>query len=373
MRILWIPHAGWHIPQRAHLFCRQLAQHHEIHVTDYGAEFNNLWDYFSKDYLRTFSSRTYMDGAISVHVIPRITPAIFSASLRNLNRSILTHFTQRIIAEHQIEAVVSTYLAHPPKVPRLIFDLFDENVAGWRSLGHEQFANEIEAIENDYLDNADAIIAASSVLANKARKRKTSKPIYVIPNGVNLETFNAPNGRNFRQSLSVKGRLVGTVANFSKRDEVGLMLETAKRLVDTNITFLLAGRGTALKWAKERVEREQITNVILYGVVPSEQLPDVIHALDVGICPYQKSVMDDARSPMRLIQFAALGLPTVCTALEEVCQMAFPNVIPVNPEPQEFAQGILKALQMPRQKPPQINQYDVHLLTHQYESIIQGV
>src|ERR1043166_1869319 len=55
MRILWVPHTSWHIPQRAHLFCRALAERHEVHVSDWVADFSSLRDYFSLRYLQNFT------------------------------------------------------------------------------------------------------------------------------------------------------------------------------------------------------------------------------------------------------------------------------------------------------------------------------
>lgn len=83
MKILWIPHTGWHIPQRAHLFCRPLSERHEVHVTDWQADFFSLRDYLSTRYLQNFIYRKYKDGVITVHSIPRISWALYFSALRH--------------------------------------------------------------------------------------------------------------------------------------------------------------------------------------------------------------------------------------------------------------------------------------------------
>src|SRR4030067_1390326 len=114
MKILWIPHASWHNPQRAHLFCRALSERHEVHVTDWVADFTSIRDYISRRYLRNFTYRRYKDGQITVHGIPRISPALYLRSLRQFNSLVYSHYLRRIIEKFSIDVVVGTFVAPPP-------------------------------------------------------------------------------------------------------------------------------------------------------------------------------------------------------------------------------------------------------------------
>jgi len=98
----------------------------------------------------------------------------------------------------------------------------------------------------------------------------------------------------------------------------------------------------------------------------------LIRAFDVGLCPYLKIPGSEERSPMRLLMYSAGGLPTVCTDLEEVRRMDFPNVILVQDNPQELADGILRAVTRPRARPEKIKAFDAGILAAQYEKIIAG-
>src|SRR5512142_1044876 len=109
MRILWIPHTGWHIPQRAQLFCRALAQRHEVHVTEWVADFNSFSDYLSLRYLQNFTYHTYRDGNITVHRVPRFSPALFVPALRHLNTAVFSRIADRIIRYYRIDVVVGTF------------------------------------------------------------------------------------------------------------------------------------------------------------------------------------------------------------------------------------------------------------------------
>jgi hypothetical protein len=151
------------------LFCRALAERHDVHVTDWIADFTSLRDFVSVRYLRNFMYRKWRDGNITVHRIPRFSPALYVPALRRFNTAIFSQITRRIIEHNNIDVVVGTFLLPPPKAPRVIFDLFDDNVAYWHSFGRVPgYADEIARTESIYLQKADAVVAASSVLGRQS-------------------------------------------------------------------------------------------------------------------------------------------------------------------------------------------------------------
>jgi glycosyltransferase involved in cell wall biosynthesis len=363
---------AWRLPQRAKVFCRVLSETHEVHVTDCAADFFSWRDYLRLRYLRNFTHRLTRDGNITVHGIPRFSPALYSRTLRRWNAGIFSAWVDRIIRRYRIDVVVGTFVVKPPEAPRLIFDLFDDNAVLWRKLGRQkEYADEIESTERDYLQSADAIITASSVLAEKAGAL-TSRPIHHIPNGVNTRLFTSADGTRLRAQWNVPEKIVGVLGNHDDPTELKRILDTARLLSNSHLTFVVAGRGSALNKAKTYAAREGLSRVIFVEEVAMENTADTVSAFDIGVCAYSKTAADDARSPMRLLMYAAAGLPIVCTDLEEVRRMEFPNVIRVAGDPQSFAEGILRAHQMPRSIPAQIIKYDLHRLAAHYEHVLKG-
>jgi glycosyltransferase involved in cell wall biosynthesis len=373
MKILWIPHTGWHIPQRAHLFCRALAEQHEVHVTDWVADFIHVQDFFSRRYIQNFIYRQHNDGNIRVHGIPRISPALFFAPLRRFNSRLFAQTVQKIIEQYKIDVVVGTFVCPPPDAPRLVFDLFDDNTGYWRSYGiHRAYADEIEETEAAYLRKAHAVVASSSVLVEIAKRRGARGPVHFIPNGVETALYKSSNGAVWRARLGLTGVVVGVLGNHDKPAEMEKVLMAAQLLRDEAITFVVAGRGAALALAQKRANSLDLQHVHFIGAVLREEVPDILAAFDIGICPYLKGPGADAGSPMRLLQYAAAGLPTVCTEIEEVRRMAFPNVVLVEDNARDLVRGIRQALGMPRQCPAQIAAYDLPVLTVRYEAVLAG-
>jgi glycosyltransferase involved in cell wall biosynthesis len=373
MRILWVPHAAWHFSQRAGVFCRALAHQNDVHVTNWVADFFGFRDYLHPRYLQNFYYRRSSDHGITVHGIPRISPALFIPALRRLNAIIFRWFVERIVITHHIEVVVATFVVPPPRVPRLVFDLFDENGTFWAEPGKvPAYAREIIRTEEDYLQQADAVVAASQVLVEKAAAVHSRETIYLIPNGVDLRRFDNLQPAPYRAQWVGYDQVVGSVGNHDSDSELEKILQAARQLADKPMLFVVAGRGSAIPTAQRKAQAMGLTNIRFTGYISPDEAPHLMSALDVGLCPYRKTPMDDARSPMRLLMYAAVGLPTVCTNLAEVQRMNFPNVVLVEDDATAFAEGIRAALHMPRQQPAEVQSYDVPRLVEQYVAVLAG-
>jgi glycosyltransferase involved in cell wall biosynthesis len=369
MRILWIPHAAWHISQRAHLFTHALAEQHELHVTVFG-DYTSIKDYFSLDYLQNFFYSQRKDGRLHLHRVARISPALYFPIIRKLNNQFFQQTVERLILELKIDVVVGTFVCPMTEnAPRVIFDFFDDNVSGWMQRS-PSYAREIAEVETAYLQKADAVVCVSSVLMEKARQINPAADLYHIPNGIDLSRFSAADGSAYRREFAGK-KLIGIVGNYSSARELDLLIDAVKLLNDENIHCLIAGMGSALAHAQKRILNEGLENISFWGYVPADKLADVLDALDVGLCPYLES-QRNAASPMKVIAYSALGLPTVCTSTEELSRMNFSNVIITEVSAQAFADGIQQALKMPRQMPSQIKNYDIRRLTEQYQAVLKG-
>jgi len=337
------------------------------------ADFTKLSDYFSRRYLRNFTYRRWQDRGITVHGIPRISPAIMSASLRRFNQRVFSSYVQRIIVDYGIDVVVGTFVVPPPKAKRLIFDLFDENVAYWKTYGRgKDYANEIADVEYEYMVMADATVAASTVLRDKATNIAPGRPVVLIPNGIDIGRYLNADGHEFRSSLQPFGKLIGIVGSHDRRNELELTLDTAAPMRDEPVPFLIAGRGSQMKWARQEAARRGLINVRFHGFVPFDTLPSVMNALDVGLCPYQKTEGADASSPMRLFSYLAAEVPVVCTDLASVRALDIENVVLVCDTPEEFSKGIREALTLPRCRPVALYEYDMPRLVAQYERVLAG-
>ena len=100
--------------------------------------------------------------------------------------------------------------------------------------------------ESIYLEKADAVVAASSVLVDKAAALGARGPIHHIPNGVDLCLFEHMDGAKVRKGLEIPGKVVGSIANYDRPPELDKVIDAAKALADSeDIILEWPDRGAA--------------------------------------------------------------------------------------------------------------------------------
>ncbi len=362
MNILWIPHDSWLNPQRAKYFCKHLSEDYNIHVFDF-ISFTRTKDYLSTDLLKSWVYGERKEDNITIHRIPKLSPALFSTKLRNINYKISERFVNKIIKEKDIDVVVSTSLIKPPKVEKLIFDVFDDRPAYWREFRRNTaIAKEIEKVEQEFLEFSDEVVTCSHVLRDKIPREST-----LIPNGVDVDRIRGGDKSEIVDKLDISGKIVGFIGKHGEFSGLTKVVEAANILKMHDVHFLIAGEGSEVPKAKKIAKRYDLENITFLGYI--ERVSDFFSAIDIGLLPSIKCDFRDAASPIKLFEYTAAKVPVVSTNLEEVKRLNFDNVILVNDNAADLAEGIKKALDW-KPKFPDIEKYEWKNLAESYSKII---
>lgn len=153
------------------------------------------------------------------------------------------------------------------------------------------------------ISNSKAGLHAFNVSSNKAK---------VIYNGVRLERFQQVfNSKEIRDSLGIKTTfIVVMVATFSRFKDYDLFLNVAREIYKSrkDITFLGVGGGPDLIRIKNRIDNENIENVVLTG--RRSDIEQIIAASDIGLlCTFSEGISNS------IIEYMALGKPVIVTDL----------------------------------------------------------
>ncbi len=373
MNILWLPHAPWHIPQRARFFAEALAAKHNVWVTNWDGDFARVSSLFSKRYLLNTVPRRWQEKGVKIAHVPRIAPALFFKRLRLLNSGLYRQALERLIREEKIDVVVGCFVAPVPQNVALVTDIFDDNVGLWLAHGaNKAYAQEIQESEAAWVRHSQQTVVVSSVLGDKIRKEYPDASLVHIPNGVDLSSYQ-PNRAAARQALglSESTTYIGNIGALDNITEADRILEVAKTLRShKNIEILVVGKGNALSYLGRTAAEQGLNNLRFKGFVTGQRLLHYFQALDIGLCPYEDTPADAARVPMRLLHYSAVGAKVVCTSLEEVRRMNFENVLLAKNDKTDFAAKVQDALELPHQVPHSLPQYDISTLTRRYETVL---
>ncbi|MEO7189525.1 MAG: glycosyltransferase [Vicinamibacterales bacterium] len=89
------------------------------------------------------------------------------------------------------------------------------------------------------------------------------------------------------------------------------LVETARRVARSDVTFLLIGDGSGLAKLEARATGLPAGRVVFTGRVPQEELPKYYAAMDVGSLPQSVDQVGSFRYTTKLSEYLAFGLPVV--------------------------------------------------------------
>jgi glycosyltransferase involved in cell wall biosynthesis len=174
---------------------------------------------------------------------------------------------------------------------------------------HEQFLYERADAITVISEDMKRMLVDSGIDAEK---------IFPIPNGIDFGNF-APdlgNGAAMRRELGLENcRVVGYVGGYWLGHDVACLLrawQQVEQQVDDG-ALLLVGAGPLKEAAQALSVELGLNRCVWVGHVEHTAVPDYMAAMDVAVGPYVAEALAYV-SPLKVIEYMAMGLPVVATA-----------------------------------------------------------
>ena len=182
--------------------------------------------------------------------------------------------------------------------------------AGLPSLAHR--------ILRQQTQEASVVVAPSrSVRDRLVEEGVPPDKVRIVPNGVDLAAFDGVDRAAARKRLGLANRCVfGFVGSFLPWHRVKLLVEALARVVrDHAVHLVLVGEGPELEGALAASRHLGVASCITaVGAVSPSEVPELTSSFDVGVLPGTL----DYGNPMKLVEYAAAGLPSVGPDLASV-------------------------------------------------------
>jgi glycosyltransferase involved in cell wall biosynthesis len=233
-------------------------------------------------------------------------------------------------------------------------------------------------VQDLIIRHSDVVVSPTSYIRNYALTRAVKdEKIFVIPNGVDVRTFNGEGKSKSRSELSLKDEKV--CLYFGRLDEwagVNMIREISSVFEhkQPDVRFLVVGGGSG--------ECGFPRNVVRVKEVPHWKVPEVIAAADVVLVPFPETEVSHAASPLKLFEAMAMRKPVVASMVSGVKEVVINgyNGLLVDPgrthEWVEAVQAVLssKSLQMRLGKNAEesMKKYDWNVLASQFESALSN-
>ncbi|AZK47590.1 glycosyltransferase [Paenibacillus lentus] len=220
----------------------------------------------------------------------------------------------------------------------LVFDLEDNKVIYDCMDEHAGFSNtseELLALEPALMNRADAVVASSDVLYQKARKLNPSA--HLIRNAGEFEYFSVTPNYTPIDITNVKKPIIGYIGAIADWFDMELVYELARDHPEWN--FVLVGDT----YYSDTSKLETLNNVYLFGEKVYHELPAYLHAFDVCLIPFLIKPLTLATNPVKVYEYLAAGKPVVSTPLPELASME--QYVSLANGVKEFEAAIVSALQ----------------------------
>ncbi len=140
-----------------------------------------------------------------------------------------------------------------------------------------------------------------------------SEDVFVVRNGPNLETLKtAPANPALKHG---KSYLVGYVGHMSIQDGLDILLDVAlhiKNLGRRDIHFTCIGGGPELARLRKRTQDMNLSGMVNFtGIIPDEELLEMLSTADVCVNPDKPCQMNDISTMIKIMEYMALGKPIV--------------------------------------------------------------
>ncbi|GAA0134425.1 hypothetical protein YSY43_12650 [Paenibacillus sp. YSY-4.3] len=263
----------------------------------------------------------------------------------NAYRDKINHPLDKQYMQWSIEALKQTFqigqtasIVDLPFWSMLVFDLEDNKVIYDCMDEHAGFSNtseELLALEPALMNRADAVVASSDVLYQKARDLNPS--VHLIRNAGEFEHFSVKPSYTPIDIMKVNKPTIGYIGAIADWFDMELVYELAKGNPDWN--FVLVGDT----YYSDTSNIKKLQNVFILGEKQYHELPAYLHAFDVCIIPFLINPLTLATNPVKVYEYLSAGKPVVSTPLPELASMK--EYVSLASDVKEFEAAIARGLQ----------------------------
>lgn len=182
---------------------------------------------------------------------------------------------------------------------RAIYDCADDKVSTFRDLSGIRASRKVERWEHELVSRVDAITAINESNLDRLDPTRT-KSRQVVPNGVDLDIFRFRE-RTIPRDRPLRLAYAGTV---NDRLDVARIHRILESNPDCEI-HMIGGDHPAL----DPVRRHP--RLKIRGRVGYRELPALLDECDIGLVPYLDLPSIRASSPLKSLQYLAMGLPVL--------------------------------------------------------------
>lgn len=218
------------------------------------------------------------------------------------------------------------------------------------------------------------VTVTSDVLLEQVKEHYTGSKIVVAKNAVNIDHFNFKKHskvkpmKDLQKILARNHPVVGYYGAIAPWIDYGMLNSLAKKRSDLEFVYIGIDYGDSLK------HLDMLPNVHYLGPKDYSDLAKYSLFFDCAIIPFVRGEIAKATSPVKLFEYMAAGVPTVCTRDLKECE-GYENVF-MSKDNVQFEKNIDKAVKARKDSDARgslLKQAQKHTWTQRAKDIHRGL
>lgn len=214
---------------------------------------------------------------------------------------------------------ITGYLGAKIKRAKFIFnvaDIWPESAVELGILKNKVFIRMAEWLENFlYKKSWKIATATEGIKEYMVRKGKNEKDVFLLPNGVNTDTFHPmPKDKDLLKEIGIENKKVfmyaGTLGYAQGLDSV-LRAAALLKEREPDVHFLFVGDGQEREKLLKLKEDLKLDNVTFYGSVPVSEMPRMFSIADFSIVSLRNIELFKGARPSKIFPAISTGTPVL--------------------------------------------------------------
>jgi len=211
---------------------------------------------------------------------------------------------------------ITGYFLSKIKRAKLIFnvsDLWPESAEKLGLVTNNFFLKSATFLEEFLYKKSYLITGQTQGIVKNISTRFPDKKVYWLPNGVDLDYYNAENtSTNWRKKNNFHDNdfivLYAGILGYAQGLEV-IITASLKTKAFTNIKFVIVGSGPEKEKLMKLKKSLNADNVLFFDAVTKAQMPEIIAASDAAVIPLKKLDLFKGAIPSKLFEMLAMKKP----------------------------------------------------------------
>lgn len=206
--------------------------------------------------------------------------------------------------------------------------------------------------EKFIIKKSNGLIVLSQTAKNHLSKKYNieANNIFVAPIGINIDTFDKVLNKDLELSakFNLSGKDVILYTGWISALHGILELVKAMEIINesnNNAILLIVGNGPLRSVVEKYIQKNKVSNVLLLGQVPFNEIQRYHSIADILVIPHVKSAQTDLNPSTKVLEYLSSGKPIVASNLKPIADIVGKNAILVEPgDSQSIADGIIQLL-----------------------------